>query len=326
MKISVIIPIYNVERFITRCAISLMKQTLKEDVEFIFVDDATPDRSIDLLQEVINQYPERRNQVRLIRHAKNKGLPAARNSGLKVAVGEYIFHCDSDDWLELDMLETLYDVAVKKQADIVWCDWWLSFKKNERYMKQPQYETPMEALKAMLSGVMKYNVWNKLVKHTLYLDSHIMFPEGYGMGEDMTMIRLFARAKRVIYLPKAFYHYVQLNTTALTKTYSDNHLIELYHNVTILLNELSELFGNQLNQELAFFKLDVKFPFLISDNKSKYLLWEEWYPEANKYIWKNKQLSIRSRLLQWLAYKRQFWAIRIYYIFFFRFIYGFIYH
>lgn len=129
MKISVIIPIYNVERFITRCAISLMKQTLKEDVEFIFVDDATPDRSIDLLQEVINQYPERRNQVRLIRHAKNKGLPAARNSGLKVAVGEYIFHCDSDDWLELDMLETLYDVAVKKQADIVWCDWWLSFKK-----------------------------------------------------------------------------------------------------------------------------------------------------------------------------------------------------
>lgn len=115
MKISVIIPIYNVERFITRCAISLMKQTLKEDVEFIFVDDATPDRSIDLLQEVINQYPERRNQVRLIRHAKNKGLPAARNSGLKVAVGEYIFHCDSDDWLELDMLETLYDVAVKNR-------------------------------------------------------------------------------------------------------------------------------------------------------------------------------------------------------------------
>ena len=91
IKVSVIIPIYNVEHFITRCATSLLEQTMK-DVEFIFVDDVTPDKSIHLLQEVLGHYPERKEQVKLIRHVTNQGLPAARNSGLAVASGEYIFH------------------------------------------------------------------------------------------------------------------------------------------------------------------------------------------------------------------------------------------
>ena len=89
--VSVIIPIYNVECFITRCATSLLEQTLQE-VEFIFVDDATPDNSIHLLQEVLERYPKRKEQVKLIRHVINQGLPAARNIGLAVASGEYIFH------------------------------------------------------------------------------------------------------------------------------------------------------------------------------------------------------------------------------------------
>lgn len=77
MKVSVILPIYKVDKFIARCATSLMEQTL-QDVEYIFVDDATPDRSIELLEEVIGQYPERKGQVRLLKHQTNKGLPAVR--------------------------------------------------------------------------------------------------------------------------------------------------------------------------------------------------------------------------------------------------------
>ena len=324
IKVSVIIPIYNVEHFITRCATSLLEQTMK-DVEFIFVDDVTPDKSIHLLQEVLGHYPERKEQVKLIRHVTNQGLPAARNSGLAVASGEYIFHCDSDDFVDSEMFEQLYRKAYEHDADIVWCDWWLSFEKNERYMKQPMYTTPMAALKGMLGGTMKFNVWNKLVRRRLYEEHQILFPSGYGMGEDMTMIRLFARARKVAYLPKAFYHYVQQNSGAFCKTSSNQHLEDVLHNVAVVLNDIRQLFGNQLERELAYFQLSVKFPFLISDDPEKYALWQSWYPEANRYIMQNTQLSLRSRCLQWLAWKHQFWAVRLYYVCVHRLMYGVIY-
>lgn len=324
MKVSVIIPIYNVEKFISRCVISLMEQALT-DVEYIFVDDATPDNSIKVLQEVINRYPDRKSQCRIIHHKQNLGLPAARNTGLNVAQGEYIFHCDSDDFVEPDMLEHLYGKATETDADIVWCDWWLSFTKNERYMKQPEYFTPIDALKGMLSGVMKFNVWNKLVRRKLYTDSNITFPAGYGMGEDMTMMRLFARASKVAYLPKAFYHYVQQNSGAFCKNFSEKHLVDVRHNVSLVTDDLKHLFGSSLDKELAFFKLDVKFPFLISDDVAKYALWQEWYPEANRYIMQNKRLSLRSRCVQWLAWKNQFWAVWLYYKLVYRVVYGVIY-
>lgn len=323
-KVSVIIPIYKVESFIVRCATSLMEQTLSE-VEYIFVNDATPDNSIILLSEVLKKYPERKGDVQIISHEKNKGLPAARNTGLVIARGEYIFHCDSDDFVDSDMLEQLYYKAKEDDADIVWCDWWLSFALNERYMKQPEYSTPRDALKGMLSGVMKFNVWNKLVKRRLYTDSNIVFPVGYGMGEDMTMIRLFARSEKVSYLSKAFYHYVQLNTGAFSKTYSERHLQELQYNVSLLITDIQRMFGDELDSEIAYFKLDVKFPFLVSGDSAKYALWKKWYPEANKYILKNRNLSLRSRVLQWMASKNQFWAVRMYYYCIHRFIYGWIY-
>lgn len=316
-KVSVIIPIYKVEAFIGRCATTLMEQTLRE-VEYIFVDDATPDRSIKVLEEVIARYPERREQVRIVHHETNKGLPAARNTGLAVATGEYIFHCDSDDYVELTMLEELYHAAKTQEADIVWCDWYLTFAESERYMKQPCFGTPMEALKAMLSGGMKYNVWNKLVRRSLYTDNHIAFPAGYGMGEDMTMMMLFAHAKKVAYVPKAYYHYIKTNTNAFSQTYSDKHLVELKHNVQRIISYMQEECGGALEKELNFFKLDVKFPFLIA---GQYKRWEEWYPEANTYILQNKTVSARTRYIQWFASKRQYWIVRMYSYILNRFIY-----
>ena len=324
IKVSVIVPIYKVEKFIERCVRSLLEQTLQE-VEYIFVDDATPDKSIDILRTVMAEYPNRTGQIKVLVHEKNKGLPVARNTGLAVACGEYIFHCDSDEYVEVDMLEQLYGEVVKKNADIIWCDWFLTFEKNERYMKQPDYADSQEALKAMLSGGMKYNVWNKLVKRSLYLDHQICFPDGYGMGEDMTMMMLFVHAKNVAYLSKAFYHYVKLNTGAFSQTYSDKHLVELQNNVNRIVSFMQQNYGNTLDKELAFFKLDVKFPFLISNDTKKYALWKEWYTEANPYILQNKNISTRSRWLQWFAWKNQFWVVRLYHVLLVKVVYGLLY-
>lgn len=324
-KVSVIVPIYNVEKFITRCVETLMEQTLPE-VEFIFVNDATPDNSWNILNEVLKKYPARCSDVILLEHDLNKGLPVARNTGLSIAHGEYIFHCDSDDFVEHDMLECLYNKAIEENADIVWCDWFLSFEKSERYMKQPCFTSAMDALKAMLGGGMKYNVWNKLVRRSLYVENNISFPAGHGMGEDMTMMLLFVYASNVVYLSKAFYHYVKTNSGAYTQNHSKRNLEDLKYNVERIEKFLYQLYGTSLDKEIAFLKLDVKFPFLIMGTSiQQYKEWTNLYPEANKYICQNNYISFRSRVLEWFAWKKQWWIVRLYYWIVIKFVYGVIY-
>ena len=259
-------------------------------------------------------------------HEHNQGLPAARNTGLAVATGEYVFHCDSDDFVEREMLEEMYNAAKTQDADVVYCDFYLSFEKNERYMSNPVYETAEDMFKkGLLGGAMKYNVWNKLVRRCLYTDNAITFPAGHGMGEDMTMIRLAACAKSVAYVPKAFYHYVKLNSNAYSATMSERHKVDILFNVNQTVEFLQNKFGDALDKEIAFFKLNTKLPFLITDDESQYEVWKEWWPEANRYICENGAQPFRTRLVQWFAAKGQFWAAKVYFKVVYKLVYGVIY-
>ena len=319
MSVSVIIPIYRVEAFIERCAWSLMEQTLK-DVEFIFVDDCSPDKSIDILYDVLADYPERVSQVIILRHEENRGLPAARNTGLAYATGEYIFHCDSDDYLESDALEQMYNSAVEHDADVVYSDWYLDIAPfKHRYMSCPAYTTSEEALRGLLHGTMKYNVWNKLVRRSLYGSTALLpmggaergaFPEGHGMGEDMTMILLFAQAKKVAYLPKCTYHYVRQNENAFTAARSEASYDDLLFNANRVIDALTDKVPEE---DLACFKLNTKYPFLISNRREDYERWHRWFPEANLYI-SSHQVSRRARFLERVAISKYYWILQIHYI------------
>lgn len=314
IKVSVIIPIYNVGAYIARCAETLMQQTLKEGVEYIFVNDATKDDSITVLQSVLKKYPLRTEQIKVVSHKQNLGLPAARNTGLALAKGEYIYHCDSDDYIELEMLECLYNEAVKNKADIVWCDYSELYPHYERSKKQPSFDSPMEAIKGMLTGKMEYNVWNKLVKHDLYTKNNIGFPSGYPMGEDLTMIMLFANSQRIMHIPMALYHYDKTNPGALTSSsMSEEKKRSLQYNVRRIENYLHEKKGDSLNLELASLKLNLKWPFLISSpNFNMYKEWNGWFPESNKYI-KNQSVSCRIKMLEQCAERKLYWIIWLHY-------------
>ena len=325
IKVSVIIPVYNVSAFISCNVRSLLSQTLKE-VEYIFVDDASPDNSVDILYDNLDNFPLRKDFVKVIHHKENKGLPAARNTGLALARGEYIYHCDSDDWVEPEMLETMYDAAKAADADIVYCDFFLSFEKKERYMSNPRFGTADAMLKkGFLGGNTKYNVWNKLVRRSLYVDNGILFPEGHSMGEDMTMIQLAAVADKVAYVPHAFYHYVKLNEGAYSYSYTQKKLDDIRFNVDRTVTFLQEKFGDSLDYEISLFKLSIKLPFLMTGDKKMYKLWKEWYPEADRYACSNKEQPFRTRLLQWMASKGQWWYVRLYYILVYKVFYGVIY-
>lgn len=292
IKVSVIVPFWKVEAFIARCARSLMEQTLQE-VEFIFVDDASPDRSAEILREAVAGSGR---DVKILSHPVNKGLPAARNTGLSAARGKYVFHCDSDDYLEPAMLEKLYLAAEAARADIAYCDFWLDFGDTRRLMPARGFGDAATMLReGFLAGTLKYNVWNKLARRSLY--EGISFPEGHSMGEDMTMMMLASRAGAVVHVAEPLYHYMKTNDGALTTGFSDKALEDLRFNTDRVLDFLGPLDGDWAE----FFKLNVKLPFLFTGEKRDWRNWRSWYPEANRFIGRNKALPFRTRMVQHFA-------------------------
>ena len=118
MKVTIAVPVYGVEPFVEKCAISLFEQTYT-DIEYIFVDDCTPDLSVDIIKRTLDRYPNRKEQVRIIKQQENKGCPAARNLAVQLANGEFIFHVDADDYIEPDAINTLVTIQETTGADLV---------------------------------------------------------------------------------------------------------------------------------------------------------------------------------------------------------------
>jgi len=305
LTVSVIIPVYKVEAYIERCTRSLMEQTFP-DIEFIFVDDGSPDGSMDIVKRVIAEY---KRDVRILVHPENKGLPAARNTGLQACTGEWILHCDSDDWLEPTMVEHLYNAAVKADADMAYCDFYLDFGNSRRRLGNPGFQDGETMVReGYFGGTAKYNVWNKLARASLY--QGISFPEGHAMGEDMTMIPVTARAGRVAYVREALYHYFKLNPGAYSNAFSEKNLEDVLFNVNRTLESLPDNVFSE--KDIAFFKLNVKLPFLMSGSKEQFRLWREWFPEANRFIGENHYLPLRTRIVQQCAAHNLFFPVRLY--------------
>ena len=148
-KVSILVPIYNVERYIERCARSLFEQTYT-NLEYVFVDDCSPDRSLALLQDVIKDYPQRKDAVRIVSHEKNRGLAATRNTALECATGVFISHVDSDDWIAPRMIECLVSKQQETDADIVSCDALIHGSDGERYLEEPNYGSKDEMMRRIL--------------------------------------------------------------------------------------------------------------------------------------------------------------------------------
>ena len=326
MTVSVIIPVYNASATLGGCLDSLNRQTIQR-FELLFIDDSSTDRSLDILMSYAEQYSTGDFVVKVLRHERNRGVAAARNTGLEYATGEYVYYVDADDFIEPDTLECLLKEAQEKELDIVGHEWFLTFKSDERYMKQPLFVTPDEALRQMMCGVMRWNLWLFLVRRSLYVENNIRFIEGMNMGEDMmVMMKLFACAKRVAIINRAFYHYGQSNSGSLTKTYSAEHIRQVTNNVQEAERFISaSSYAGLLSEFIPLLKLNIKLPLLITDDESRYRQWTEWFPEANGYVMKDKRLPLRTRLLQLVAVKRYDFLLKLYYRFVFKLVYGVIY-
>ena len=322
IKVSVIVPMYNVAHVLNKAIETLFAQTLK-GVEYIFVDDCSTDNTRQLL---ISSLPTKEGiTVKILHHECNRGVAAARNTGLDNATGKYVYYVDADDYIEPYTLERLYNHAVKNNADIVGCEWFLSFERNERHMKQANVITGNELFVKMAHGVMRWNLWLFMVRRSMYELLEIRFIEGMNMGEDMmVMMKLAINANNVSIIHEPFYHYIQTNNGSLTKNFNAYR-----HQVTANVNEVGKYLKKQnrdeLNNAYLQLKLTLKLPLLISDKKKDYETWLNWFPEANSSVDGNKELPWRTRYIQKAAAKRHFWILRLYYILVIKFVYGIIY-
>lgn len=313
-KISVIIPVYGVKKYIGKCTHSLMNQTMVDGIEFIFVNDATKDDSISVLKKVLSLYPEKAGQVKIINHDVNKGLPASRNTGIKVASGEYIVHIDGDDFLEHQMLEQLYKAVKENDADLAWCDYYITSTVGRRLIAQPVFTNPFDAVKGMLRGSMKYNVWNKICRRSLYVENGILFPDGHSMGEDLTMIMVFLHAKKSTVVKYPLYNYVQ-NEGQMSADYDEEKLLSLFFNCERLLKYISHEFPHlSLESEFPAFCQLMKWPFLLDGKISSYKRWHQWFPDSNDWIWQTKGVNKRIRFIEWCAAKHLFPFVWIHYV------------
>jgi len=294
-KISVIVPVYNVENYIERCVRSLFEQTLQEGVEYIFVDDCSPDRSMQVIEAIASEYPERLKHIRIIHQSLNSGSSAARNSGLAIAQGEYIYFADSDDWAEKEMLAVMYQAAKENDADIVRCDYFTSYSTYEIHEKQKDETDPIKCVKLLLSEQLHGAFWNKLVRKTLYTDHEIVFCDGY--WEDMlAFVQLFYYAKKIVYIPQAFYHYVQYNPYSQGSENLEKKLAEIVNNTNRIIEFLQDK-NLHVEKQIHFIKVAAKQTLLYTCDKSAFRKWLQIYPESNRYIWFYPSLPFHLRMV-----------------------------
>ena len=237
-RISLIVPVYGVEKYIRQFAESALGQTYA-DVQFIFVNDGTKDRSMDILEELIEEKISHLRERILIVNKENGGLPSARKAGLDVAEGEYILFADSDDWLELDALAKVMAKVEETGADIVYFDLVKEYGHKVSYKREREYTAAEK--EDYIINIFNYKshgyTVTKCFRKSLYTDNVIYFPK-LGMHEDIyLMTQIIFYAKSLAHLPEALYHYRKDNEQAMCAQdrkkrhmLSDMNLLDLYEN------------------------------------------------------------------------------------------------
>ena len=308
IKVSVIIPVYGVERYIGRCARSLFAQTMTREIEFIFVDDCTQDRSIEILRNTLEEYPERHAQVTILKHSSNKGLAATRKTGVRTARGEYIIHCDSDDWVEPDMYRLMYEEAKRSDADMVVCNYINEYENSSEPVIQDFNPVKRNQLIDLLEWRLHSMVWMRMFRRSFYLKFGMDTPD-INRGEDYPVSFLaHALSSGVRYISLPLYHYNRTNQGSITvrstrRDYDD--AIESWNYLKTFISSLPEdqEIRDALNRQLSRVRNKMLRYRAIHDIDR----WRRLWPHLKI----GDCINLRSRILVILARLRLDYILRI---------------
>ncbi|NLG02826.1 MAG: glycosyltransferase [Clostridia bacterium] len=340
VKVSVIVPVYQVEEtYLRQCIESVLKQTLSS-IELILVDDGSTDASAVIIEEY------RKNDDRVITlHQKNQGVSAARNNGLRIARGEWVTFVDSDDYIAHDNCQCVYERAMEDQLDVLlWGSYKCYGEENKRYMPYTEdirlfseKQKEQLQLKTMVGNLSIYeapssqfgsgSACSKLYRRSFLTEHQLYYPEQIKRAEDVNFnIRVFDAAKRIGYLNQHFYYYRQLSSSA-TYVYRE-HGIDVFTSALMGLKQFisetnkPELFWQVFYMRCIFFFLEsMDMDYLHKDNKQsvnqkikamKQTIMEEPYADAVKKI-DSTQMSFFKKIPVYLLKHNQMWLLMKFY-------------
>lgn len=236
-QVSILVPIYNVEAYIERCARSLFEQTF-QSIEYIFIDDCSPDNSLQILKNIILEYPNRKDSIKIICNENNLGIGFVRNQAIDIACGKFVLYVDSDDFIANNAVELLYNEAVLNKADIVTADFYLYYDENNKTFLSYKPETvPLSFFRQLVEKRIPSYLCNKLIRISLYKKYDIKIPLGINFMEDFsTLPRLVFYSRKIVTLSYPLYYYQQnkysycnsLTTNSITSAFKSIETIESF--------------------------------------------------------------------------------------------------
>lgn len=305
VEISVIVPVYNVEKYLEKCVDSILGQTYK-NIEVILVDDASPDRC----PQICDQYAERDKRVRVIHREKNGGLSVARNTGIGVAKGKWISFVDSDDWISSDMLYSLHRMAIRYNAQIVICDFFRVYEDGR---------DTGESFGKFKNGIFSYrdivckfagdeNIWYTVMFGKLFdrrLFKNIQFPENKINEDVFVTLKLFKQCNRVCAVSHKLYYYVSRNNSIMHR-----YTIQALDGVEAVYNIFNDFYREKWLdllpgvEKLLFARLTTVYRGLSGKDRKQTRVKEmlQCSKECVEILRKEKRLSFPSRIRTGLFY------------------------
>ena len=308
--ISILVPVYQVEDYIERCARSVFEQTY-ENVEYIFCDDCSPDGSIEVLNHVMKDYPVRAEHTRIIRFDHNSGHATARNTLVKSCQTDWLMFMDADDWVEPDIVENLVKKQQETGADLVISDFIIHLKKEDRRFSYPDFEKKDDYLTYVLSTFHSACIWGRLIQRSLYIDNDLFVETSCQRYSDMrAFIPLVYYAHYIAVLHEWGYHYdttrpgsvtkkdweinveQRLHGFALVRAFVKEKIPEhlwlfdsnrYYPAVSTMLNEAAIKGKKRAFQQLSQIVMSLirKYPFLVGSLKERL----KWRVKCNYFLY-----------------------------------------
>lgn len=288
--VSVIIPVYKVERYIERCARSLFSQTL-EDIEYIFVNDCSPDRSVEILEKVLEDFPQRKSQVKIISNPENRGVSYTRMKGAENATGDYVIHCDSDDWPDPEMYAKMYSKAVSENLDMVICGARRVYPDSSSVTMRGITSTD-DLLESLLYLDVFTYTWNKLVTRKAY-ENNIRYPEHNMLDDAPLMVQLAYHCRNWGFIEECLYNYYYCPDSISSAWDSMEKVEQIHANIELVFSFLdSKGLREKYGRAIMHLKCWTKFAALQLPRK--YYL--NLYPEANLPFFFDNRFTVVERM------------------------------
>lgn len=300
IKVSILMPVYKVEQYLGRTLKSIFTQTY-QNIYYVFVNDCSPDNSLQVLKDTISQYGIDESRYTIINHEENEGIAVSRTDCIANAKGDYIFFVDSDDWIEMDAVEQMVSATKGGLIDIVGCDFMKDFLSGKvTYHHEDYAETCRENMFRCLNYDIATVLWKLLIRRNLFenftITPHVDIVEDYIMS-----VKLYYYAKSFVALPKAFYHYVQYNQArvSLQTLWSVTMHIKGVQEVEQFCRE-KDLYDVFVHNKLLLRKFNIKSNFLLNKNLLDCNAYRNTFPET-KGIWREMHYTRKESLKFWLA-------------------------